>query len=132
MYLPNLRIKLVSPASPALQVDSLPPSHQGSPNGRILTVFNFQVKIYVFKKNNYHVISLNTTYMLKELLKYNNYKYSLWPFFTLHHFHFPMSLKYLGKYYFNFCILCHHMKITYLNFSFVEHVDKNFGKYMYP
>ena len=77
MYLPNLRIKLVSPASPALQVDSLPPSHQGSPNGRILTVFNFQVKIYVFKKNNYHVISLNTTYMLKELLKYNNYKYSL-------------------------------------------------------
>ena len=49
----------------------------GSPNGRILTVFNFQMKIYVFKKNNYHAISLNTTYMLKELLKYNNYKYSL-------------------------------------------------------
>ena len=67
----------MSPASPALQVDSLPLSDWGSPNGRILTIFNFQVKIYVFKKNNYHVISLNTTYMLKELLKYNNYKYSL-------------------------------------------------------
>lgn len=46
--------------------------------------------------------------------------------------HFPMSLKYLGKYYFNFCILCHYMEIAYLNFSIVEHVDKNFGKYMYP
>ena len=67
----------MSPPSPALRVDSLPLSHQGSPNGRILTVFNFQMKIYVFKKNNYHAISLNTTYMLKELLKYNNYKYSL-------------------------------------------------------
>ena len=40
----------VSPASPALPVDPVPLSHRGSPNDRILTVFNFQVKNYVLKK----------------------------------------------------------------------------------
>lgn len=44
-----------------------------------------------------------------------------------------MLLKYLGKYYFNFSILCHYLEISYFNnFSIVEHVDKNFGRDIYP
>lgn len=51
---------------------------------------------------------------------------------VLHYFYFPMSLLHLGKYYFIFCVICHHMEILSLNhFSIVENVDKNFGKNMY-